>query len=78
MCITFSCVHTNSFDFASPEDVKIVFFVRSHKLMIYKIWGYLDLRLGGYLLLRYNNMTVQTPKKTVMHITICSFVMYPV
>jgi hypothetical protein len=78
MCITFSCVHTNSFDFVSPEDVKIIVFVRSHKLMIYKIWGYLVLRLGGYRLLRYNNMTVQTPKKDISHIMIWSFVMYPV
>ncbi len=52
--------------------------MRSHKLMIYKIWGYLDLRLGGYRLLRYNNMTVQTPNRIVRHITIWSFVMYPV
>jgi hypothetical protein len=78
MCITFSCVHTNSFNFVSPEDVKMIVFVRSHKLMIYKIWGYLVLRLGGYRLLRYNKITVQTPKKAIRHITICSLVIYPV
>jgi hypothetical protein len=78
MCITFSCVHTNSFDFVSPEDVKMIVFVRSHKLMIYKIWGYLLHRLGGCWLFKYANIAEAMPKKDISHIMIWSFVMYPV
>jgi hypothetical protein len=70
MCITFSCVHTNSFDFGSPEDVKMIVFVRSHKLMIYKIWGYLLHRMGGYRLFKYANIRAQTPNRDISHIMI--------
>jgi hypothetical protein len=34
--------------------------------------------MGGYLLLRYSNMTVQTPNRDIRHMMIWSFVMYPV
>jgi hypothetical protein len=78
MCISFSCVHTNSFDFGSPEDVKMIVFVRSHKLMIYKIWGYLSLRMGGYRLFKYANMIAQTPNKITKDSIISWTVMYPV
>jgi hypothetical protein len=44
--------------------------------MVSIFWGYLDLRIGGYGLFRYNKITVQTPKKAIRHITICSAVMY--
>lgn len=34
--------------------------------------------MGGYRLFKYANMRAQTPNRDIRHITICSFVMYPV
>ncbi len=56
----------------------MVFFVRSHKLMIYKIWGYLSLRMVGYRLFKYANMRLQTPNKITKYVIISWTVMYPV